>query len=40
MEQEYYDALAKVRLERAKELFVESAELLEKKPYIIGAFLA
>ena len=29
MEQEYYDALAKVRIDRAKELLDESIELLE-----------
>lgn len=30
MDQECYEALTKVRLERAKELVIESKELLEK----------
>ena len=33
MDKEYYDALAQVRLDRAKELVVESEELLEKEAY-------
>lgn len=33
MEQEYYDALAKVRIERAQELLSEAEELLERKAY-------
>lgn len=33
MNQEYYNALATVRLDRAKELVVESEELLEKEAY-------
>lgn len=33
MDEEYYDALAKVRLDRAKELLIESEELLEKEAY-------
>lgn len=33
MEKEYYEALAKVRLERAKELLQEAKDLLEKDAY-------
>ena len=33
MEQEYYDVLAKVRLERAQELLNEAIELLERNAY-------
>lgn len=33
MEKEYYDALAQVRLERAKELLVDAKDLLEKQSY-------
>ena len=33
MEQEYYDALARVRIDRAKELLDESMELLEMGAY-------
>lgn len=33
MDKEYYDALAQVRLDRAKELVVESEQLLEKEAY-------
>ena len=33
MDKEYYDALAGVRIERAKELLEESKELLEKESY-------
>lgn len=33
MDKEYYLALAKVRMERAKELLIESKELLEKESY-------
>ena len=33
MEQEYYDVLAKVRLERAQELLSEAIELLERNAY-------
>ena len=33
MEQEYYDVLAKVRIDRAKELLNESVELLERNAY-------
>lgn len=33
MDKEYYDVLAKVRIERAKELLDEAIELLEKEAY-------
>lgn len=33
MDKEYFEALAKVRMERAKELFDEAYELLEKGSY-------
>ena len=33
MEQEYYDVLAKIRIDRAKELLNESVELLERNAY-------
>ena len=33
MEKEYYEALAKVRLERAEELLQEAKDLLEKEAY-------
>lgn len=33
MDKEYYEALAKVRSERAKELLDEAVELLEKGSY-------
>lgn len=33
MDKEYYDALAKVRMDRARELFEEATELLEKGSY-------
>lgn len=33
MDREYYFALAKVRMERAKELLIESQELLEREAY-------
>ena len=33
MDKEYYDALVKVRLDRAKELFDDATELLEKGSY-------
>ncbi len=33
MDKEYYLALAKVRMERAKELLIESKDLLEKESY-------
>ena len=33
MDQEYYDALAKVRLDRAKELLTEAEDLLKREAY-------